>query len=607
VYQSRTSLGQSSDEFTGDSTPLPREPSVRAWRPPAPRPLRSALLMLLAAGILITVLTIALLPPLTAENWASILFPLAALCYLLGGVIALHRRPGNGIGQILLLGFLALIISALGNTEIALFEAAGTLFATLTLAVLVHLVLTFPSGRVSDPVTRRIVIGAYLVSLVLQVPLYLFSDGPLASPLLFDVGNWAQRIAGFAVLLAASMVLLRRLRTVPTEHRVVISTVYGYAVFVMLFVPFGPAVLFDLMGMPHPTVAALQIVAIAGVPLAFVIGIMRGGFLPTVNADELAVWLSTPAGAAGGVHDALQRALGDPTLSLGYWIPARGAYLDRAGAPVEIPEADDPYRASWTVRAQGAAVAVILYNRQLLPDEDAVEAIARVAALALERERLVAELEIRESALRRSRERLVEAAERERRRIARDLHDGIQGRLVLLALDAQRLAKELGDAEQVARAVALRQGIEAASDEMRGLVHGVMPSPLLEGGLVLATEDLVDRMPIPTELSLHGVYGPLPDSVSSAAYFVVAEALANTLKHAQAESARVELRLEGGALHVIVSDDGIGLAPGDFAHGAVGTGLTGLADRVDVVDGAFALSATQPSGTTITVSIPCAS
>jgi signal transduction histidine kinase len=222
--------------------------------------------------------------------------------------------------------------------------------------------------------------------------------------------------------------------------------------------------------------------------------------------------------------------------------------------------------------------------------------------LAVDRHRLATELSASQRMLRHSRGRLVEAADRERRRIAQDLHDGLQPRLVMLALEAQRLASRPGLVTGVAEAaLALRTQIDTAAGELRELVYAVMPAPLIEQGLGAATEDLADRTPVPTELDLR-VDGPLPDLVASTAYFVVAEALANAVKHAGASRLAVQMTRQGSLLTVEVSDDGVGGAvPGG------GLGLRSLADRVEALGGLLAIDSPVGRGTRLVAELPCAS
>jgi signal transduction histidine kinase len=219
----------------------------------------------------------------------------------------------------------------------------------------------------------------------------------------------------------------------------------------------------------------------------------------------------------------------------------------------------------------------------------------------VERERLTAELLASQEALQESRARLVEAADRERRRIAQDLHDGLQPTLVLLALDAQRLAFQPGTpAATAADATKLRERIDAAAGELRELVHAIMPAPLIELGLAAAARDLADRMPVPVDLDLR-LDGALPRPIATTAYFVLAEGLANALRHAMPTSVAVRLSSHAALLTVEVTDDGVGgAAPGS------GLGLRGLIDRVEAVGGRLVVDSPAGHGTRITAQLPCA-
>ena len=235
-------------------------------------------------------------------------------------------------------------------------------------------------------------------------------------------------------------------------------------------------------------------------------------------------------------------------------------------------------------------------------DPELVRSAGRVAAIAIDNERLTAELIANQVALRLSRARIVEAGDRERRRIAQNLHDGIQVELVLLAIGAQELRHAGSAADLDVAATQLRNGIDDAANHLRELVHAVMPAGLIERGLTAAVEDLVDRMPLPTNLVVIDVEEPLSPTVGSTAYFVVAEALANAVKHAGATTLSVRLERTGSQLLIEVADDGVGgAAPG------AGTGLRGLLDRVDVLGGQLAINSPPGHGTHLVAELPCGS
>ena len=204
-------------------------------------------------------------------------------------------------------------------------------------------------------------------------------------------------------------------------------------------------------------------------------------------------------------------------------------------------------RASVDVMLGGRRVGAIHYDATLIADRETVESAGRVVAIALHNEQLTAELRAGRDRLQRALARTVEASDAERRRIARDLHDGLQGRLVLLAIQADAVKSDPALADD------LGAGLQTAITELRGLVQGVMPAMLTERGLCAAVEELTARCPIPVALDLDRARGPLPGPVESTGYFIVAEALANAIKHAQASVVDVRLVHADGELRVEIT------------------------------------------------------
>ncbi|WP_433414003.1 sensor histidine kinase [Microtetraspora malaysiensis] len=202
--------------------------------------------------------------------------------------------------------------------------------------------------------------------------------------------------------------------------------------------------------------------------------------------------------------------------------------------------------------------------------------------------------------LTRSRTRLVEAFEIERRRIERDLHDGAQQRLVALTMTLG-LAKLSEGAEAADLVTKAHEQAKLALAEVRDLIRGIHPQILTDRGLPAAVADVADRSPVPVEVSME-LPGRLPEFVESAVYFVISEALTNVAKHSGAHGASVTGRLDGDWLVVEIRDDGVG-----GADASVGTGLAGLADRVSVADGRLMLSSPPGGPTLLRVEIPCAS
>jgi signal transduction histidine kinase len=199
-----------------------------------------------------------------------------------------------------------------------------------------------------------------------------------------------------------------------------------------------------------------------------------------------------------------------------------------------------------------------------------------------------------------ARQRIIDAADAERRRIERDLHDGAQQRMVAVAVTLGLAESKLeSDPEAAAKLVAqAREEAQHAVKELRELARGIHPALLSERGLGVALDALATRCPVPVDVS--GVPAePIGPAVESAAYYVTAEALTNVAKYAQASSASVQLAVDGNRLRVAVSDDGVG-----GADPWIGTGRRGLRDRVDALDGRLEVDSPPGGGTTITVELP---
>jgi signal transduction histidine kinase len=245
---------------------------------------------------------------------------------------------------------------------------------------------------------------------------------------------------------------------------------------------------------------------------------------------------------------------------------------------------------------------MIVHDAALADERRLLETAGAAAGLALENERLHAELRARVEELERSRERLIAVGLEERRKLERNLHDGAQQRLVALALSL-RLARDRIHSDPAAARELLGEAmgeLDAATAELRELARGIHPAVLSDRGLSAALKALAGRVPVAVEL----VETPperLPARVEVASYYVVAEALTNVAKYAHATRARVRIATVNGAVTVEVADDGVG-----GADAARGSGLRGLADRVAALDGRFAVDSPPGRGTTIRAEIPCA-
>jgi signal transduction histidine kinase len=299
----------------------------------------------------------------------------------------------------------------------------------------------------------------------------------------------------------------------------------------------------------------------------------------------------------GPVRELLAERLGDTSLAIAYWLPQRGIFVDDRGRQVELPAPGSGR--TWTaVEHDGTRVAAIVHDAELDASPELVTAAASAAALAIDNERLKAELRARVEELRVSRVRIVEAADDARRRIERDLHDGAQQQLVSLALDLRMLKARLGDSGLQTMVDQLGAKLAEALAELREFARGIHPAILSERGLGPAVEALVDRAPLDVDWHVDLDERP-PAAVEAATYFVIAEGLTNVVRYAHTKRASVNVRRVGGDVEVVVSDDGVGGATFDG-----GTGLRGLNDRLAVLDGSLVLSSPEGAGTRLQARIP---
>ena len=537
------------------------------------------------------------------------LVTLVGCVYTATGILAWVRRPANRMGPLLCIGGLVWLAASAVNIAIPAFIAVGSVTQTLPTALAVHALLAYPSGRLRSLGSRVLTIAVYCATLVLQAPLYLFgaswSEPPVLlvadRPDLLAMGQRVQGVAGLVILVSTGAVLIRRLVASDRRHRRVLLPVYGCGAVVLVGMT-SSATLARLIAIDPVTLGTFQLFLNMVLPCAFVAGLLIGGFERTSEVDQLGAWLGAPDGQRPSLRDALSRTVGDPTLTLGYRVGH--GWVDADGVAIELPDGGSNRRAV-LVELDDRSVAAIVYDATLIADPEPVRAAGRVAAIALDRERLTAQLLASQEELRDSRTRLVEAGDRERRRLAQDLHDRLQGRLTLLAL-------RVGSASPGDDLTEIRRGLDESITELRWLVQGVMPSLLVERGLLAAVEDMTDRMPLRTvlhvdEATARGVDGRevdsrLPSSVEGTAYSVIAEALTNAVKHAGATTLTVVIRRDGGRLRIEVVDDGVG-----GARPSGGTGLRGMGDRVHALGGTLVIDSPAGAGTRVLVEMACAS
>jgi signal transduction histidine kinase len=420
--------------------------------------LRLALIAVAASTLFAGGVEIALFAHVSGSNlWVLLLFSVVGIEFVLAGLIAWSRRPSNRTGALLCFGGLIVLAAGLLNAGLSGLVAVGLILGVAPIGVILHILLAFPRGRTNGSMARALVVSGYVITVALQAPRYMFSEvlsptGVLYvahRPDLVHLGVLVQNIAGAVVIVLAALVLARRLRVATPAQLRVLAVVYGYGIFTILFLEVAVHILPALFGLGPVTVFVLQISALGGIPIAFAAGILRGGFARSGEIDELRAWFETHDGSRLRYRQALVSALGDASLQLLFWLPEVAEYFDASGQPTTLPQVGTD-RASVELDVAGRRVGAIVYNAMLIDQPDLVRDAGRVISLALERDRLTAELLRSREALRRSRARIIHAADRERGRIARDLHDGLQAQLVLLAIQAERLAADPAATAQTA-------------------------------------------------------------------------------------------------------------------------------------------------------------
>jgi signal transduction histidine kinase len=533
----------------------------------------------------------------------EVVFTLVGGSFAACGLIAWRRRPDSRSGMLMTAtGFLFFVAPLLGQLDGELANTVRVLSVDYWIFPFVALILTLlESGRLQRGVDRLLV-ASYAVPLVIgQVAWMLFDPDEGHLLLAFpdaDVAHVIDRgqrgTLAFICVATVAVVAVRWWRASGPRRRALLPSLgggFGLLCFAGLLVN-------DLVsGTRSQTLLWIAACSLVAVPIAFLAGLLRSR-LARGGLTELFLGLGAMRGEQ--LRAAAAKTLRDPSLSIAYRQPDGSGYADAAGEPLALP-APGGERAVMPIERDGDEVAALVYDASLDDDPELVEAVRAAAAIALENERLHAESHARLAELKASRERIVSAGDAERRRLERNLHDGAQQRLVAVALQLRLLKNRVGDDPSAHELVATASEELAHSlEELRELARGIHPA-VLEHGLAAALDSLARRSPVATRL----FYEPaerLPEQVELAAYFVASEALANVAKYSQADHATIRVWRAGSMAGVEIADDGIGGA--DFSRG---TGLRGLADRVEALDGELHVTSPRGAGTTVAARLPCAS
>jgi signal transduction histidine kinase len=547
----------------------------------------------------------------------SLAIAAVGVAFVAAGCVAWSKVSPNRLGPLMIITGFALFGRQLRYSHNEYLFSIFFVLGDLSYAMAGHVVLAYPSGRLRDRWELWLIRVGYTSALVFPLLILFFYDGTLplhqfdpskreslflihpdASLAIHLQEAFVALFYGLLATLFVALIIRRLVRATPRGRRLLAPMMLAAAVAalravlecIFTFVERPPAIAYNELFW-------WQIIGFIAVPIALTDGLLRRR-LAHAGVGDLMVDMEGASPQRLG--DALALALKDRTLQVVFWLPERREYVDASGLTVELPESG---RAVTKLENDGEPVAALIHDPSLLDDPRLINAAAAAARISLENARLHAETRAQLVKVQESRARIVTATDEERKRIERDIHDGAQQRLVALGLQLRSAQRTIGAASdpQLQRLLeATVAELQVAVDELRELARGVHPAILTEEGLAAALESLVSRSPFRVTLDVGDER--LPERVEATAYFVACEALTNVAKHSSASKATVEAHRRNGLLTVEIGDDGVG---GAFAKD--GSGLRGLADRVEALGGRLVVDSPDGGGTRIVAEIPCAS
>jgi signal transduction histidine kinase len=526
------------------------------------------------------------------------------LSYVLCGVVAWRRRPQSRFGALLFAAGFVNIVSTRVWTTSDVPYTIGQAIDLLPPVVFLHVFLAFPDGRLRGWFVRTLVAGSYATAIGLELVRMHFGDFGAHNLLAIDsnpglaeaVRKVQLTLASLFCLTGVAVLATRRLQVGRPLRRSVDMLVDAFALALVMI-----AFLFVSAAFGGPWLAQIRwaaFVTLGLAPAAFLTGLLQAR-LARSALGELVIELRADL-APSALRAALARALRDPSLELAYWLPEFDTYADVDGQPLDV-DALGRGRATTLIDRKGAHIAALLHDPSLGDEPELLHAATAAAAIAVENARLQAELRARLEELRGSRARMIEAGQTERKRLERNLHDGAQQRLIALSLELSLLEDSLGgDPDATKRLDQARQEIALSLEELRDVARGIHPAVLSGHGLEVALESIAACASVPVRLRVE-LEGRPHEQLEVVVYYVVSESLANVAKHARATRATVDVARENGQMVVEVVDDGVGGADTER-----GSGLRGLADRVEAVGGRLRIWTPLGGGTRVKAEIPCA-
>ncbi len=579
---------------------------------------RPVLLAALAGAAAVAFQAVAPYPLWPGPVNLNFLIPVIAVgvSFVAAGIVGMVRRPASRVGVLMVAAGLAWFARpAVGVFAVRVFWSLSSQVGSLFLVLLAQLFVSFPTGRLRTRWDRGVVAGAYAWAVLGSVADALtwnpvwpgqrpFEHNvfyAFGSPHLNDVIGTVTAVGSAAVVaLVAGTVVCHWARASKPGRRALAPVLWALA-------PTAGWVILDQIN-PHGALSVsldnavhgLGFLVLTALPFGFLAGLLRVR-LRRGAVGSLVVELGGPAGPPAGLRQALARVLGDPSLQILYRVPGAGGggFVDGAGRPAALPGADAG-RSVTVLDRDGAPIAALVHDPALEGEPELLESAAAAARLAIDNERLQAEVRAQLREVRASRARIVEAGDRERRRVERNLHDGAQQRLVTLSMALGMIRDRAAGPAPAGLARELDEAIgelRGAIGDLRRLARGIHPAILTDEGLGAALESLAARCPVPVAVRCQAAR--CAEAAEVTVYFVAAEGLANVAKHARATRATVTVIQNGGGIRVEVADDGAGgVCP------EAGSGLRGLADRVAAIGGTFSVQSAPGRGTRLIAELP---
>src|SRR3954462_1015276 len=456
-------------------------------------------------------------PLVIAALWAW-----TTVAYILCGMFAWWRRPASRIGPLMIVSGFVCYLATLSWTTSDIPYTAGQAFDKLPWGAFLLVFLAFPTGRLNGRYERSLVVAAFAIALGLELVRMIVGDyGPnnllgfARHPDLFVAVRRVQLIAlAVCCLVGVVMLLARRWRTGFPSRRPSGLLIDVFALGLVMVAAF--CVLSALNSAAVVEVRWAEFATLGIAPVVFLIAILDARLARPGVGDLIIELRADPPPA--DLRNALARVLRDPSLSLVYWLPEFGTYADLEGQAVALPDESSSY-ATTLIDRNGEHVAALIHDPTLDDEPELLSAVTAAAGIALENARLQAEQKAHLEELKGSRARVIEAGQRERQRLERNLHDGAQQRLIALSLELSLLEKQVaGDEDTRARLGQARHEIAVSLDELRAVARGLHPAVLSGHGLEVALQSLVANAPLSVRLNI-GFEDRLPEQNEVAAFY----------------------------------------------------------------------------------------